>query len=104
LRVALVARAFMRPRRLYLLDEPFDGLDTAAREQLRQRLDSAVAAGATLVMAAHHLEDVPPYVQNVLRLRRGRAPIAAVREPQGSVSRRRIEPRRSAAATRPSKR
>jgi molybdate transport system ATP-binding protein len=74
LRRVLAARAFVRPRRLYLLDEPFDGLDVDARRMLRARLDAAVQRGATLVMATHHDEDVPPYVHHALLLRRGRAP------------------------------
>ncbi len=79
LRLALVARAFVRSRRLWLLDEPFDGLDAAARQRLRARLDAAVSRGATVVMATHHDEDVPAYVTRVLRLRRGRAPVVANR-------------------------
>ncbi len=74
LRLALVARAFVRSRRLWLLDEPLDGLDTEARQRLRARLDGAVNRGATVVMATHHEEDVPAYVTRVLQLRRGRAP------------------------------
>jgi molybdate transport system ATP-binding protein len=74
LRLALIARAFVRPRRVFLLDEPFDGLDGAARSLTRERLDAAVRGGATLVLATHHDEDVPPYVRHALWLRRGRAP------------------------------
>jgi molybdate transport system ATP-binding protein len=74
LRRVLAARAFVRPRRLYLLDEPFDGLDEDARRMLRARLDAEVQRGATLVMATHHEDDVPHYVHNTLQLRRGRAP------------------------------
>ena len=74
LRLALIARAFVRPRRLFLLDEPFDGLDAAARMLTRERLDAAVRRGATLVLATHHDEDVPAYVRHALWLRRGRAP------------------------------
>ena len=79
LRLALVARAFVRSRRLWLLDEPFDGLDAAARQRLRARLDEAVSRGATVVMATHHDEDVPAYVTRVLRLQRGRAPVSLKR-------------------------
>jgi len=74
LRLALLARAFVRPRRLFLLDEPFDGLDDAARALTRGRLDAAVRRGATLVLATHHDEDVPSYVRRGLLLRRGKAP------------------------------
>jgi molybdate transport system ATP-binding protein len=79
LRLVLAARAFIRPRRLYLLDEPFDGLDAVAGPRLRARLDAAVRRGATLVMVTHHAEDLPACVRNVLRMRRGRAPVVATR-------------------------
>ncbi|HEX5650479.1 MAG TPA: ATP-binding cassette domain-containing protein [Steroidobacteraceae bacterium] len=80
LRLVLVARAFVRRRRLYLLDEPFDGLDAEARVRVRARLDTAVRdEGATLVIASHHVDDVPDYVRRELALRRGRAPVATVR-------------------------
>jgi molybdate transport system ATP-binding protein len=88
LRLVLLARAFVRRRRVYLLDEPFDGLDAEARDRLRARLDTAVTdAGATLVLASHHVDDVPDYVRRELTLRRGRAPLAAVR-PAGLPRRR----------------
>jgi ABC-type molybdenum transport system ATPase subunit/photorepair protein PhrA len=79
LRLALVARAFVRSRRLWLLDEPLDGLDADARQRFRARLDGAVSRGATVVMATHHAEDVPAYVTRVLMLRRGRAPVSTTR-------------------------
>jgi molybdate transport system ATP-binding protein len=82
LRLALVARAFIRARRLYLLDEPFDGLDAAARELLQRRLAAAVAAGATVVLATHHAVDVPACVDNTLQMRRGRAPVRAAGLPR----------------------
>jgi molybdate transport system ATP-binding protein len=80
LRLVLAARAFVRPRRLFLLDEPFDGLDAHARERLRSRLEAAVHRdAATVVIASHHEDDVPRYVRRQLTLRRGRAPLAILR-------------------------
>ena len=79
LRLVLVARAFVRSRRLWLLDEPFDGLDAEARQRFRANLDGAVNRGATVVMATHHEEDVPAYVTRVLTLRLGRAPVVTSR-------------------------
>ncbi len=79
LRLVLVARAFVRSRRLWLLDEPFDGLDAEARQRFRANLDGAVSRGATVVMATHHDEDVPAYVRRVLTLRLGRAPVVTSR-------------------------
>jgi ABC-type molybdenum transport system ATPase subunit/photorepair protein PhrA len=69
----------VRSRRLWLLDEPFDGLDAEARQRFRANLDGAVSRGSTVVMATHHEEDVPAYVTRVLMLRRGRAPVVTSR-------------------------
>ena len=45
LRLVLIARAFLAPRRLYLLDEPFDGLDAHAQQLMRSRLDAVRRSG-----------------------------------------------------------
>jgi molybdate transport system ATP-binding protein len=70
LRLALFARALVRPRRLLLLDEPFDGLDASMAERVRHVLDDAVRGGALVVIATHHEEDVPDYAVNVLEFGR----------------------------------
>jgi molybdate transport system ATP-binding protein len=75
LRLVLVARACITQRQLYLLDEPFDGLDARARDRFCARLDSARSRGATIVIATHHADDVPTWVTNTLRCRAGRAPV-----------------------------
>jgi molybdate transport system ATP-binding protein len=78
LRLVLAARAFVRARKLYLLDEPCDGLDVEAKTRLHARLDAAVRRhGATIVIASHHDEDVPAWVARELTMRRGRAPLVA---------------------------
>jgi heme ABC exporter ATP-binding subunit CcmA len=48
-------RALLHDPRLLLLDEPFTGLDEAAREALRARLRSARAAGAIVVLTTHDI-------------------------------------------------
>ena len=71
LRLALFARALVRPRRLMLLDEPFDGLDATMAERVRHVLDEVVRRGALVVIASHHADDVPDYAVNVLEFGRG---------------------------------
>jgi heme ABC exporter ATP-binding subunit CcmA len=46
-------RALIHEPRLLLLDEPFTGLDEAAREALRARLRSAREAGAIVILTTH---------------------------------------------------
>lgn len=45
-----------RRARLWLLDEPHNGLDAAGRDEIDSTLRAAVAAGATVVVASHELE------------------------------------------------
>jgi molybdate transport system ATP-binding protein len=76
LRLALLARAIVAPRRLLLLDEPFDGLDVATRSVALRVTGDLAGSGVQIVLATHHGEDVPDYVRNVLVFgRSGRATI-----------------------------
>lgn len=50
-----LARVLLHDPRLLLLDEPFTGLDVAARELLCARLREANAGGTALVMSTHDL-------------------------------------------------
>lgn len=75
LRLALLARAFVKRPGLLLLDEPFTGLDPRRRRQLRAALSGLARSGSQLVIAIHHLEDLPPEVCHRLHLRRGRGQV-----------------------------
>jgi heme exporter protein A len=48
-------RALIHDPRLLLLDEPFTGLDEAAREALRERLRTARAAGTIVILTTHDI-------------------------------------------------
>ena len=74
---ALIARALAVRPGLLLLDEPTAGLDLLAREQVLatvQRLfDTPESTNRpTVVMIAHHVEELPPATSHVLLLAGGR--------------------------------
>jgi heme ABC exporter ATP-binding subunit CcmA len=48
-----VARALLREPDLLLLDEPYAGLDTSARDAVDQAVDEAKEAGRTVILATH---------------------------------------------------
>jgi heme exporter protein A len=52
-RVALARLALEERAGLWLLDEPFDGLDTDAAERLDDLLDGHLARGGSLLLASH---------------------------------------------------
>lgn len=61
----------MRPFRLLLADEPFDGLDPPSREALAEVLAETAAGGAALVVSTHRPE-VVDRASRCLALRDGR--------------------------------
>jgi iron complex transport system ATP-binding protein len=72
---ALVARAFLRPPKLLLLDELTAGLDLLAREQVLavlQQISSSPDHATTMVMITHHLEELLPSTSQVILLSHGR--------------------------------
>ena len=70
----LVARAFVRPPKLLLLDEVSNGLDWLAREQVLaalHRMASGERVQTTIIMITHHLEELLPTTSVVLLLKQG---------------------------------
>jgi molybdate transport system ATP-binding protein len=65
----LLARAVLRAPRLLVLDDPFAGLDRAARALLRAGLDELAREGMHLVVATPRPEDLPDCVGRVLLVR-----------------------------------
>lgn len=70
----MIARALMNRPTLLILDEPFAGLDPAAREGLIEDLERFVRRpeAPSLILVTHHLEEIPPFVSRALVLRSGR--------------------------------
>jgi heme exporter protein A len=65
-------RALLHDPRLLLLDEPFTGLDEAAREALRARLRSARAAGAIIVLTTHDIAAIANLTDSSVALADGK--------------------------------
>lgn len=81
LRRVLMARALAGEPEVLLLDECLDGLDEASRETAMTLLQRA-AGHCTLVVAAHRDDDVPGFVEQMLRL----SPAGGEGEPRISES------------------
>lgn len=71
-RRVLIARALVTGPRVLVLDEPTTGLDLVARATFLADLRRVAAAGTTLVLITHHVEEILPEVQRLILLREGR--------------------------------
>jgi len=70
-RRVLIARALAPDPGALLLDEPTTGLDLAARHRFLQTM-ARLAAGKTLILVTHHVEEIIPEIERVILLKDGR--------------------------------
>jgi ABC-2 type transport system ATP-binding protein len=67
-----VALALVGRPRVVLLDEPTTGLDVGARQSLWDAIRAYHAAGGTVLLTSHYLEEVQALAQRVVVIDRGR--------------------------------
>lgn len=63
-----IARALVQDAALYLMDEPFAGVDAATEQAIVQLLRDIRAKGRTVVAVHHDLQSVPEYFDYVVML------------------------------------
>lgn len=84
-RRALIARALLPEPRLLLLDEPTVGLDPDVRRELWDIVRRLAAAGKTIVITTHYMEEAEQLCHRVAMLKAGR--LALLDTPQGIKTR-----------------
>ena len=65
IRRLLVGRALMASPRLAILDEPTSGLDVVNAQEVRRIINSAVAAGTTVLLSSHNMLEVEFLCQRI---------------------------------------
>jgi zinc/manganese transport system ATP-binding protein len=69
----LIAQALVRRPRLLILDEPLDSLDLPNQAAVAALVAKVCGEGVTVVMVAHDVNPILPYVDRVVYLGRGSA-------------------------------
>jgi manganese/zinc/iron transport system ATP- binding protein len=64
----LLARALVQEAPIYILDEPFQGVDAPTERAIIDVLDGLADAGETIIVVHHDLQTIPEYFDAVLLL------------------------------------
>jgi iron complex transport system ATP-binding protein len=75
-RRVLIARALVTEPQALVLDEPTAGLDMLARRRFLEEVRRIAAAGTTIILVTHHVEDIIPEIGHVVLLKDGRVAMA----------------------------
>lgn len=70
-RRCFLARALVHDPDILILDEPTAGLDLAASFDYLARIGQLAANGKNILLATHHLNEIPPEVERVVVLKNG---------------------------------
>jgi iron complex transport system ATP-binding protein len=68
----LLGRALVHDPQTLVLDEPTGGLDLHACFQYLELVRNFIRQGKTIVLATHHIHEIPPEVTRIILLRAGR--------------------------------
>lgn len=71
-RRCLLARALVHDPPVLVLDEPTSGLDLKACFQYLDLVRMQIRKGKTVLLATHHLHEIPPEVERLVLLKNGR--------------------------------
>ncbi len=62
---AFIARALVQEADIYLMDEPFQGVDSTTEKSIVEILKQLKAEGKTIIVVHHDLQTVPTYFESV---------------------------------------
>ena len=62
---AFIARALVQEVDIYLMDEPFQGVDSTTEKSIVEILKQLKAEGKTIIVVHHDLQTVPAYFESV---------------------------------------
>ena len=68
----LIARQLIREPRMLVLDEPFEGLDGAGRQDMADMLDRLAIGGLPVLLITHRPEELFPAITHMLTINDGR--------------------------------
>lgn len=77
---AFIARALVQEADIYLMDEPFQGVDSTTEKSIVEILKQLKAEGKTIIVVHHDLQTVPTYFESVALINKAVIVIGKVSE------------------------
>jgi molybdate transport system ATP-binding protein len=71
MRKVQIARLLLDAPEIMILDEPFDGLDQSARQDLSQVIDDLMDETRTVILVTHRQREILPHISHVLAVKDG---------------------------------
>jgi ABC-type molybdenum transport system, ATPase component/photorepair protein PhrA len=71
-RRVLIGRALVHDPMILVLDEPTNSLDLKSKHKFRETVSKIAAAGKSVILVTHDLEDIVPEIHRAVLLRNGR--------------------------------
>lgn len=82
-----VILAMSRNCKLYILDEPFDGMDVVARESIIKMLIANIPEDAAMIISSHNINDIENILDEAIFIKKGKVvlqrPVDQLREESG---------------------
>ncbi len=80
MRKVQIARMLIEAPDVFILDEPFDGLDPASRRSLMRIVDLLMDASRAVILVSHRYSEISPRISHVLALKDGAVAFQGRRE------------------------
>jgi len=80
IRKVIIAKALLRTPRLLILDEPFEGLDPAAKDLMKITIAGMTNGNTQIVLVTHRFDEITPNISHVLCLKDGKVFLKGRRE------------------------
>lgn len=80
MRKVQIARMLIKTPQMIILDEPFDGLDQASRQNLARIIRNLMDSTRTVILVTHRQREILPLITHVMAIRDGRVVFQGSRE------------------------
>jgi molybdate transport system ATP-binding protein len=80
MRKVIIAKALLKSPRLLILDEPFDGLDPAARDLMKNTITGMTNGSTQIILVTHRFDEITRNISHVLCLKDGKVFLKGRRE------------------------